>query len=611
MTTAEATSSPAGNSGAGFDRRNDERRDCCLGGLVHFEGRSLPCSLKDLGNGGVGFTLNSANRLTVGERIGIETANFGKIEGFIRWSAHPRYGMEFEAKATIPKAYTTYYDTLNPERILKDRLEFLLFDERSEAALRSLQGSVENHLPGVLDAFYALVNATPGIRDFFPDAGRAGQAKEAQLNHWDTITSGNLGGRYFTTARRIGFSHARIGLEPRWYIAGYAHVLSRLIEGLVRERWPKSVFSRSAKDGEELATALNALVRATFLDMDLAISTYLHATEEARLKGEAEATDKERMVVTSSVGVGLAKLAQKDLTHRLSDDLPDVYQGLGNDFNRAMDQVSEALAEVSATTDSVKSGMQEIAVASGDLAHRTEQQAANLEQTVAAVGEIADTVKSNADTARQVRASIEAARDDAERSGKIVDRTVDTMSLIANSSKEINQIIGVVDELAFQTNLLALNAGVEAARAGEVGRGFAVVATEVRALAHRSGEAAKQIRELITKSSGHVDVGVDLVAQAGAALQRISKKVTDISAEISRITDNADAQANGLREITTAMDEMDVLTQQNAAMAEQATAAATALEQETQRLARLAAQFRHGDGKAAPRQTPPARRSAA
>ena len=605
MTTAEAKSDRTADSVSGFERRNDERRDCCLGGVLYVSGRSLPCSLKDVGQGGVGFTLNSANRLQVGEKIGVETASFGRIDGVIRWTAHPRYGMEFEIKARIPKAYVGYFDSLNPERILRDRLDFLQFDERSEQAIRSLQAPLERHLPGVLDTLYALIADTPGIRDFFPDAGKSGKAKDAQLNHWDTITSGNLGGRYFNTARRIGFAHARIGLEPRWYIAGYAHVLSRLVEALVRERWPKSVFSRSAKDGEDLAVALNALVRATFLDMDLAISTYLHATEEARLKGEAEATDKERTVVTSSVGVGLSKLAEKDLTHRLSDDLPDVYRGLGHDFNQAMDQMAAALSEVSATTETVKSGMREIATASGDLAHRTEQQAANLEQTVAAIGEITDTVKSNAETARQVRSSIEAARADAERSGKIVDRTVDTMSQIANSSKEINQIIGVVDELAFQTNLLALNAGVEAARAGEVGRGFAVVATEVRALAHRSGEAAKQIRALITKSSGHVDVGVDLVAAAGAALQRISQQVTDISGEISQIADNAETQANGLREITTAMDEMDVLTQQNAAMAEQATAAAAALERETQRLARLAAGFRHADSR------PPARPAAA
>ena len=281
MTKGSAMGETAG------ERRSEERRDCWLEGVLHLESRSLPCSVKDLGFGGVGFTLNSANRLKVAASIGIETEPFGRVEGVVRWAAHPRYGMEFPLKARVPKAYLDYFETLSPQRMLQERFDFLLIGDRAREDLSRLGESVQRRLPGALDSFYDQVKVTPGLRKLFVDAARMDSARRAQISHWERIVSGNLGPHYFDAARRIGLAHAHAGLDPRWYIAGYAHVLSRLVEDLVRDAWPKSLFSRAGAGAEGFARGLGVLVRAAFLDMDLAISSYLHADEAARAKEEA------------------------------------------------------------------------------------------------------------------------------------------------------------------------------------------------------------------------------------------------------------------------------------------------------------------------------------
>jgi methyl-accepting chemotaxis protein len=243
------------------------------------------------------------------------------------------------------------------------------------------------------------------------------------------------------------------------------------------------------------------------------------------------------------------------------------------------------------STQSMHTGTAEITTASNDLSRRTEQQAARLEETSAALDKITATVRKAAEGVSHAREVVANAKADAEKGGDVVRKTVEAMAGIEKSSRQIGQIIGVIDEIAFQTNLLALNAGVEAARAGDAGRGFAVVASEVRALAQRSAEAAKEIKSLISSSTTQVGHGVGLVAETGKALERLVAKVGEINTVVLQIASGTEGQASDLREVNAAVTEMDQVTQQNAAMAEQATAVSHSLAEESDRLRALIQQF--------------------
>jgi methyl-accepting chemotaxis protein len=316
------------------------------------------------------------------------------------------------------------------------------------------------------------------------------------------------------------------------------------------------------------------------------------AMEVFRANGQSvkEATAAQQHVV-GELGAGLAKLATSDVSHRIDEAFPADYERLRLDYNRAMEAVSEVLSAVSEATSGINNGASDIRQASDDLSQRTEQQAASLEETAAAMDEITGTVRETAAGANRANVVVRETRTEAEQSGEVVRRAVDAMSGIERASAEIGDIISVIDGIAFQTNLLALNAGVEAARAGDAGRGFAVVASEVRALAQRSADAAKDVKAKIMASSEQVEVGVELVSETGKALQRIIGRIGEISTLVATIASSAEQQATGLQQVNTAVSEMDGVTQQNAAMVEEATAAARSLAEEADALARQVARF--------------------
>ncbi|MFP3383913.1 methyl-accepting chemotaxis protein [Tritonibacter sp. SIMBA_163] len=317
--------------------------------------------------------------------------------------------------------------------------------------------------------------------------------------------------------------------------------------------------------------------------------------EKEEMERLAEEERSQRMAAqekaVSALGNGLSRLSEGDLTARIDYELSEGYEQLRADFNRTLDTLNETVGQVVETSSSIRNGASEISQASQDLSHRTESQAATLEQTAAALDEMTASVKSAAEGARDVENTTNETRSEAEASGDIVKNAVSAMTEIEQSSSKISQIISVIDDIAFQTNLLALNAGVEAARAGEAGRGFAVVASEVRGLAQRSSDAALEIKNLISDSSKQVERGVDLVGKAGGALESILQRVAHISQLISGIATGAQEQSTGLVEINTGMNQLDQVTQQNAAMVEQATAAGQLLNSDAQTLGELVARF--------------------
>ena len=361
------------------------------------------------------------------------------------------------------------------------------------------------------------------------------------------------------------------------------------------------------KRGDELGAMVEAL--AVFRDNQRAVAELRsqqaaaeRMTEDERRNAEASraAAAANQNTVVTELATGLERLASGDLTFRITTPFTGEYEKLRSDFNNAIGQLQDALKVVIANTVAIQSGTVEISAAADDLSRRTEQTAASLEETAAAVEQISATVNKTAEGANHAKSVVLSAQNRAERSSVIVSDAVKAMSEISSSAREISQIIGVIDEIAFQTNLLALNAGVEAARAGDAGRGFAVVASEVRALAQRSADAAKEIKSLISASTQQVNVGVDLVGQTGEALTSIASNVTEITQLVNEIAASAQEQATGLHQVNSTVSQMDHVTQQNAAMVEQTTAAMRNLREEAAELSRLFQRFKIGSQTSSP-----------
>ncbi|NBB13783.1 methyl-accepting chemotaxis protein [Caulobacter sp. SLTY] len=353
------------------------------------------------------------------------------------------------------------------------------------------------------------------------------------------------------------------------------------------------------KRGDELGALVRSLV--VFRDNQLRLAELAAQQDaasaqqdQARAGEEARraAASREQAQVVEGLAEGLSRLSQGDLTFQLTTPFADAYEGLRNDFNNTVIELAGVIRTISERAVTIESVSGETSSAADDLSRRTEAQAASLQQTASALEQITAAAARAAEGAGKADQVVTETGADARGSGEVVRRAVTAMADIEESSRHVTQIIGVIDEIAFQTNLLALNAGVEAARAGESGRGFAVVAQEVRALAQRSAEAAKEIKSLIAASSQQISSGVDLVGQAGAALDRIVERVGDVTALMTEITGSVREQSIGLREVTLTANRMDQMTQQNAAMVEESTAASHMMRQEAEQLGALIRRFK-------------------
>jgi len=515
--------------------------------------------------------------------------------------------------------------------VFDKRLAVLSIVEADKELLRAFRPMLDGCLDQILTDFYGHIRSLPDLAGHFPNDHVVARAKTAQKAHWQRLFSGRFDAEYMTSVQEIGRTHSRIGLEPHWYIGGYAIVLGRLMTVAV-DGSRDGLFG--GIDRTRLGRLLSIIARAILLDIDLAVSVYLDAqrAEAERLQHLREAaivTELTAIVHAASLGDldqrvplegkegfflelcwamnDLVKttgttlkdvaavqgaIAGGDLTRRITTDYQGVFGQLKADVNATADRLIEVVTQIEHSAREIATAAAEVAVGSDDLSQRSEQQAAGLEKTSASLHEMAATVLQNAANAQQASQLAAGARDVAITGGQIVVDTVTAMGRIEASSQKIEDIMGMINEIAFQTNLLALNAAVEAARAGDAGRGFAVVADEVRKLAQRSAQASKEIRTLIAESSAEVSIGAELVKSAGTSLSGIVGSVRQVADIVAEIATASGEQSTGIQSVTLAVAKIDETTQQNAALVEESSAAAISLEEQSRRLGELIGFFR-------------------
>lgn len=398
---------------------------------------------------------------------------------------------------------------------LSERLHFLGLDARAKETMRGMRRLIEAKLPGVLNDFYRKVRATPEVARFFSSDGHMDAAKNGQLRHWGTISSGEFDQRYVDSVRTIGNTHARIGLEPRWYIGGYAAITEGLIREILKESGGGGVLSKFRKGKGDAAERIGTLIKAVLLDMDFAISIYLEASEESKRKTVKELADRFEASVAEVVGQVASAATELETTAR--------------DMSNTANRTSEQSTTVAAAAEQATANVSVVA--------------ASAEEMGKSVSEIAQQVSHSSSIASTAVSKAQA--------------TNETIERLARSAEKIGEVVKLISDIAAQTNLLALNATIESARAGEAGRGFAVVASEVKGLATQTAKAtediAAQIQEVqsITKASVSAIEDIQkIIDEMNSVSMAINAAVEEQSAATREIARNTSEAANGAQDVS-------------------------------------------------------------
>ncbi|PYE28944.1 methyl-accepting chemotaxis protein [Rhizobium sp. PP-CC-3A-592] len=466
---------------------------------------------------------------------------------------------------------------------INERIVEWSIDDKKTGAI--VHKKVEKHLDVALLAAYRLIdqNLTSVPRDVL----------EMESKKFDYIAKGDFNKDYFDLMVPI-VKNVRSQLDYISYMKAYSEFSASIVNSLLDET---SMLARNRP------ALVESLIRSIFADLTVVMHSYIEglntdiSTERDRQAAIDNARTEDLNGFIRAVGDCLENLAAGDLTGSMEQPIAAEFEPIRTKFNQAVTQLDVTIGSVIGAVNSMQGGLNQITAAAGELSQRTEQQAASLEETVSALSEVVKGVNLTAHYADDARAAALIAQTEAKKGEGVVSQAVSAMAEIKQSSENIERIIGVIDQIAFQTNLLALNAGVEAARAGDAGRGFAVVAQEVRGLAQRSAEAAKEIKTLISTSTAQVAHGVGLVSASGHNLAQIVTQVGGVTGMIAKMADSAREQSLSLKEVATAADQMDKVTQRNAAMVEETTAATQSLLGETEQLAGLVSNFQTKQGR--------------
>ncbi|WP_068305958.1 globin-coupled sensor protein [Pararhodobacter sp. CCB-MM2] len=437
-------------------------------------------------------------------------------------------------------------------------VEFFDLGHSSAKSLAAARRHLLPYMDHVLDQFYEKLKTNPELVGFFVSPERMQIAREAQKAHWLRLLSGEFDSEYFASIDRIGRRHAQINLPLKVYLGAYAFASSRLLEILIT----KQSTGRRALAINQIGGMVSAVNRAFAFDIQCVTDVTLRVWNE------------ELEVAFEHLGHAIEQLEYGNLCYEIPgpevSDYPVRYDPVRQKLNAAVLRLGGSFGQIGALMESLARKAQQISTMSEDHAARTSSQAASLEETAAAMQEITRSVEASTRLTESSQKVATAADLDLNDASKTVGHASEAMDGIRESAQLIGRITQMIEDIAFQTNLLALNAGVEAARAGRAGAGFAVVATEVRSLAVHAGDSTKQIKDLIRKSGEQVEMGVDLVNKTGKKLMNLVGKFNEVQGLADEIAQSASRQSNGITEINTAISDLDKITQQNAAMVDEA-----------------------------------------
>ncbi|WP_455874637.1 methyl-accepting chemotaxis protein [Rhizobium yanglingense] len=432
---------------------------------------------------------------------------------------------------------------------LRDRLRFAGLDAAQCEAVRRHRPMLEARLKSGLRDLFQRFQSFPDAACNFQNDRQLDRLHDLQSTHWDVLTDARFDSLYAERVKVLSDSESKMGLDPRWHVAGHGVMLEHIISGLAGELAGKPLLPGAKRRAKEISEMMTAIIRLVMVDVEIAVSLRFNSLRASQQRALAEQRENDKAEIARIFGDVVDGLAARDLTVRAATD-GDAYADIAVALNAALDGVQAEFAAISERTAKAELSTRSLAAASQGFSGNAAGHLQQLMTSAAALEAIAGSVRNGASESRAAEMAAASTRAAAEESGQVVGHAISAMADIEQSAEKIGQIIGAIDEIAFQTNLLALNAGIEAARAGESGRGFAVVAQEVRALAQRSAEAAREIKSLVTTTKAQVDAGVQMVGRTQDSIGNIVRQVTGINAAIATIASQTGEHAASLDTVT-------------------------------------------------------------